>query len=80
MTGHSAAGLVPSKYFTVDALLESVEIGAIAPLRGRWLFDLHRRGGRLVRRQELPAEAFWTAAELREVAMKLGEKSPVCPV
>ena len=34
-------------YFDVDELLESVASGAIAPLRGRWLVQLHRSGGRL---------------------------------
>ena len=28
-------------YFDVDALLDSVESGAIAPLKGRWLVQLH---------------------------------------
>ena len=62
-----------ARYFAIDALLESVESGAIAPLRGRWLYDLHQRGGRLARRQDVPAEAFWTAAELRREAARLGE-------
>ena len=31
------------------------------------------RGGRLQRRQDLPAEAHWTAAELRRVAEALGD-------
>ena len=33
---------------------------AIAALRGRWYVALHKRGGRLQRRQELPAEASHT--------------------
>ena len=60
-------------YFELDALLASVESGAIAPLRGRWLCALHRLGGRLERRQDLPAEAFWTADELRREARRLGD-------
>ena len=63
----------PSTYFEVDALLASVESGAIAPLRGRWLVGLHERGGRLKRRQDMPAEAFWSAAELRRLAARLGD-------
>ena len=59
-------------YFSVDGLLDSVESGSIAPLRGRWLAALGS-GDTLVRRQELPAAAFWTAAELRETAAKLGD-------
>ena len=56
-----------SHYFGFEALIESVASGAIAPLRGRYLLELRARGGRIVRRQDLPAEAFWTAAELREL-------------
>lgn len=63
----------PGHYFEVDALLASVESGAIAPLRGQWLVALHESGGRLERRQDLPAEAFWTADELRQVATMLGD-------
>ena len=50
-----------------DELLRSVESGAVAPLRGSWLLALYEAGGRLKRRQELPDEAFWTAAELRAI-------------
>ena len=60
-------------YFDAEALLASIESGAIAPLRGRWLVELHKQGGRLRRRQDLPSEAFWTAAELRDAATKLGD-------
>ena len=56
------------KYFELDALLAAVESGAIALLRGRWILSLHKAGGRLQRRQELPPEAFWSAAELRQLA------------
>ena len=38
-------------YFDVDALLDSVESGAIAPLRGSWVVKLHEEGGRLKRRK-----------------------------
>mmetsp|Transcript_14133 Transcript_14133/g.41960 ORF Transcript_14133/g.41960 Transcript_14133/m.41960 type:complete len:324 (-) Transcript_14133:1048-2019(-) len=54
-------------YFDYDALVESVKSGAVAPLRGSYLIKLRARGGRLKRRQDLPPEAFWTAAALREV-------------
>merc|ERR1711965_593856 len=64
----------PSRdYFDVDALLDSVESGAIAPLRGSWVVKLHEEGGTLKRRQDLPPEAFWSAADLRKVAQKLGD-------
>ena len=59
--------------FTVDALLASVESGAIAPLSGRWLVELQRSGGRIERRQDLPAEAFLSATTLRRLAGALGE-------
>jgi hypothetical protein len=59
-------------YFKVDALLESVASGAIAPLRGRWVVELQARGGRLARRQDLPPEAFWTASDLGRCASALG--------
>ena len=51
-----------SEYFDFDALIESVESGAVAPLRASYVM---RHG--VKRRQDLPPEAFWTAAELREV-------------
>ena len=60
-------------YFDVDALLDSVESGAIAPLKGRWLVQLHKDAGKLRRRQDLPRKAFWSAAELRELAAALGD-------
>ena len=66
---HTAA----TPYTSPDALLASVDSGAIAPLRGSWVVKLHERGGKLERRQDLPPEAFWTAAELRSIVGKLGE-------
>ena len=62
-----------SYYYSVDGLLASVESGAIAALKGRWLCELHEEGGQLQQRQDMPAEAFWTPAELRTVATALGE-------
>ena len=61
-----------SAYFELGALLASVESGAIAPLRGRWLVKLQEEGGVLKRRQDLPPEAFWSPSELRRVATALG--------
>ena len=60
-------------HFGPEALLASVESGAIAPLRGSWVVALHERGGKLQRRQDLPPEAFFTATELRELVAKLGD-------
>lgn len=62
-----------SAYFELDGLLASVESGAIAPIKGRWLVRLHEQGGRLKRRQDMPAEAFWSPGELRRVATQLGD-------
>ena len=56
-----------------EALLDSVASGAIAPLKGSWLVALEARGGRLARRQDLPAEAFFSAAELRRLVEALGD-------
>jgi len=63
----------PNPYFDVETLLASVESGAIAAVKGTWLVGLHKRGGRLSRRQDLPPEAFWSAGELKRVALALGD-------
>ena len=55
----------PGHFFYAQAVLDSVESGAIAPLRGSWLVALHDRGDHLACRQRLPLEAFWTFDELR---------------
>ena len=60
-------------HFGPEALLASVESGAIAPLRGSWLVDLEARGGRVQRRQDLPPEAFFPADELRRLVEALGD-------
>ena len=60
-------------HFGPEALLASVESGAIAPLRGSWLVDLEARGGRVQRRQDLPPEAFFPADELRRLTEALGD-------
>jgi hypothetical protein len=68
-----ASAAAPNPYFDVETLLASVESGAIAAVKGTWLVGLHKRGGRLSRRQDLPPEAFWSAGELRRVARALGD-------
>ena len=60
-------------HFGPEALLASVESGAIAPLRGRWLVDWEARNGRVQRRQDLPPEAFFPADELRRLVEALGD-------
>ena len=59
-------------FFAADALIASVESGAIALLSGRWIIKLRKSGGRLKRRQDLPAEAFLGVDELRRLVKKLG--------
>ena len=68
------AEAAPAPHFGQGALLESVESGAIAAVRGRFVVALHAHGGRLARRQDLPAEAFFTAAELRRLVNALGDE------
>ena len=65
--------MLPPPHFGVQALLASVESGAIAPLRGRFIVALLARGGRLERRQDLPPDAFFSAAELRRLVEALGD-------
>ena len=43
-------------------------------LKAEYLIDLARKGGRLKRRQDMPPEAFWTAADLRRLVEKLGTR------
>ena len=74
MTRPEFKAITSQDYFELGGLLGSVESGAIAPLKGSWIVKLHAAGGRLKRRQDMPAEAYWTAAELRVVALELGEK------
>ena len=63
----------PPPHFGPEALLASVESGAIAPLRGSWLVRLEADGGRVQRRQDLPPEAFFPADELRRLVEALGD-------
>ena len=60
-------------HFGPEALLASVESGAIAPLRGSWLVRLEADGGLVRRRQDLPPEAFFPADELRRLVEALGD-------
>ena len=77
LTGPEATGLAARDtrppHFGPEALLKSVESGAIAPLRGRWVVDLDANDGRLERRQDLPPEAFFPADELRRLTEALGD-------
>jgi len=62
----------PPPHFGLDALLASVDTGAVAPLRGSWLIACHERGEQLRRRQDLPTEAFMDPGTLRSLAVALG--------
>lgn len=55
------------RYCEFGELLESIESGAIAALRGSYVVELSECGGKLRRRQELPAEAFFPIERLREL-------------
>jgi len=61
------------KFFEPFALLDSVISGAVAPLRGRYVLDLWKSGGRIQRRQDLPPHAFWKPEELVQACKELRE-------
>ena len=65
--------LLPSHFYQLEALLCAVESGALALLKGSAIVRLWREGKRIEKRQEMPLEAFWSAAELRATAIALGE-------
>ena len=60
-------------HFGPEALLESVESKAIAPLRGSWVVQQQQCGGKLTKRQDLPSEAFYPAEDLRRCVAALGD-------
>ena len=68
----SQAPAASQPYFSPDALLASIESDAVWPLKGSWIVKLHKNGGKLARRQDLPKEAFWTHKELRDLVGKIG--------
>ena len=61
------------KYFDPEALLESIANESIALTRGRWVVAHFEAGGKLMRRQDLPPEAFFTVDELRKLVAALGD-------
>ena len=63
----------PSHYFGAQALLDSVASGALLPLKGTYVVWLHKSGGRIRSRQDMPPEAFFSAAELRRLVKALGD-------
>ena len=56
-----------------ELILEAITSGALAPLRGSWLIDLHANGGVLARRQDLPPEAFFSADDCSKMVRALGD-------
>ena len=61
-----------SRLLTASVLFESIESGAIAPLRGSWIVGLEKRGGILPRRADLPPEACFSIEHLRRLVSGLG--------
>jgi len=55
------------KYIYPESFQEIVESGAVRFLRGRFLVDLYKSGGRIERRQDMPDHAFWSAAEIMKM-------------
>ena len=71
--GGQAVRKTAREYFDPEALLESIANGSIALTRGRWVVKHFEAGGKLVRRQDLPPEAFFTVDELRKLVAALGD-------
>ena len=64
---------VALNFFIPEELLKSIANGSIALVRGRWIVALARSGGKLMRRQDLPPEAFVSIDELRKLVAALGD-------
>ena len=67
------AALSSDAFYGPDALIDSLASGAIAGLRGSYVLQMVERGERIKRRQDMPAEAFMPAAELRRLVEKIGK-------
>lgn len=52
------------KYYSLRSLHDALRGGDTVLIKGTWLHHQWQSGQRLVRRQELPVEAIWTADEL----------------
>ena len=61
-------------HFGPEALLGSIECGAVGALRGRYYAEWAASGKPLPRRQDLPPEAFFPVEELRRLVEALGEE------
>ena len=58
----------------IERLINGLADGSIRLLRGAWLADADASGAVLLRRQELPPEAFVTCAEAVEMLPKKRKK------
>ena len=64
--------MLPPPHFGPAALMDSIESEAIAPLSGRWVAS-QPPSWRLLRRQDLPPEAFFPVEKLRRLVKALGD-------
>ena len=64
----------PDRFRKVEALLESIRSGAVRPLRGSHIIKRAKAGQPLLRRQELPDEAFYDYDDLMRLLQKLRDK------
>jgi len=71
---YAAPALAADRFRKVDAILASLESGAVRLVRGSYLVKLSKAGKAISRRQELPDEAFYDYAELLALLHKLREK------
>jgi len=62
------------RFRKLDALLESIRSGAVRPLRGSHIIKRAKAGQPLLRRQELPGEAFYDYDDLMRLLQKLRDK------
>ena len=67
------AVLSADAFYGPEALIDSLASGAIAGLRGSYVLKMAEHGERIKRRQDMPAEAFMPAAELRRLVEKIGK-------
>ena len=61
---------MPLDYSRVESLFSALDDGAVALLKATWLIARAESGTPLVRRQELPKEAFMSVAELKRMHEK----------
>mmetsp|Transcript_14505 Transcript_14505/g.30433 ORF Transcript_14505/g.30433 Transcript_14505/m.30433 type:complete len:639 (-) Transcript_14505:63-1979(-) len=59
------------RYCDPAGLESCISSGSVAFVKGRFLIDLLKGEGKVKRRQDLPPEAFWTAAEVTERAASI---------